>query len=748
MSCQKKGECDMKKQLILIFAIIIALPLAAGCSKKDNDKSLLALLFLLGSRTPMEYPSPYTTLDLHVSVSGSDTTGDGSINAPYRTITKALSAAQAGQTIGVSAGAYGENLVITGEAHLHGGYDAAFTARDTGRYATTITDTRSSGGTSADPLAAVKFDGSAVTSAAVIDGFTINAGGGATSAGISCLNAASPTVSCNTINGGAPSGRSMGIFTAAASSAMIRRNTISGGSGTQSYAIYNNASWPYILGNVISGGSGSDKSGGIFNLSTGVMNIFNNVIRGGSGPGGSLGIMNQNGAATIISNTIDGGTGGTMSDASTGIFNISSGSVIIRNNIVVNSGSNTRYGIRNVTVTEAPTVDSTCIYVAGDSGTDYGTSSGNNKLDPHLGGTGGLEPTASSPTGVTEGGTREGRAAQDIHGIQRTVPFSMGAYECDMRGGLTAADAAICVSEEGSDDTGAGTRSSPYRTLTKALSVAVEGDRINVAGGIYVNQGAFIIDRNLSLYGGWNNDFTERLPEHLVTVLRVQASASSANASYEAAIRFDGSGIGSSTVLDGFAIYQPNIVLLGDANHEPLYLYTVLIENGASPVITNNLIVGGTGFYNGSLYGIFINSGSPVVSGNYIRGGFAIYRTDSIHVCSSSGGVIVNNTILIGSSKLVSESGIYLNGSNPVIVNNTIRGSGECYDTSGMSIMNGSSPVVINNVVHIPSSSSSKRTGGIYFVSSSPIVENNCIRVEDDLGAYFGITDGNTVEEP
>lgn len=60
----------------------------------------------------------------HVSISGNDN-NDGSLNSPYRTITKAVQSAL-GDTIKVAAGNYAEGIITTGFAVLRGGYGGDF----------------------------------------------------------------------------------------------------------------------------------------------------------------------------------------------------------------------------------------------------------------------------------------------------------------------------------------------------------------------------------------------------------------------------------------------------------------------------------------------------------------------------------------------------------------------------------------------------------------------------------------------
>ena len=57
----------------------------------------------------------FVQTQLYVSTTGNDTTGTGASSAPYRTITKAISVVQPGQTINLATGTYNEKVVISGK---------------------------------------------------------------------------------------------------------------------------------------------------------------------------------------------------------------------------------------------------------------------------------------------------------------------------------------------------------------------------------------------------------------------------------------------------------------------------------------------------------------------------------------------------------------------------------------------------------------------------------------------------------
>jgi hypothetical protein len=75
--------------------------------------------------TPMEGPS---APDRYVSVSGSDTTGDGSAGRPWRTIQKAAISVTPGQVVSVGAGTYDERVTIPSRASGSAGATTRFVA--------------------------------------------------------------------------------------------------------------------------------------------------------------------------------------------------------------------------------------------------------------------------------------------------------------------------------------------------------------------------------------------------------------------------------------------------------------------------------------------------------------------------------------------------------------------------------------------------------------------------------------------
>ena len=79
----------------------------------------------------------------------------------------------------------------------------------------------------------------------------------------------------------------------------------------------------------------------------------------------------------------------------------------------------------------------------------------------------------------------------------------------------TAGAADIYVSLEGGKNKNEGTKEAPLKNLWKALENAKDGDTIHLAEGIYpgkMKQNWFLIDKAVSVIGGYSKDFAERDP--------------------------------------------------------------------------------------------------------------------------------------------------------------------------------------------------------------------------------------------
>ena len=95
-----------------------------------------------------------------------------------------------------------------------------------------------------------------------------------------------------------------------------------------------------------------------------------------------------------------------------------------------------------------------------------------------------------------------------------------------------AADIYVSV-DRGADRRGEGTTESPYKTIGYAIKQAEEGDVLRIAAGNYFGEGRSghwtVETNNLSLIGGYTDDFAARDPFANVTLLAWDDSESNRN---------------------------------------------------------------------------------------------------------------------------------------------------------------------------------------------------------------------------
>jgi len=299
------------------------------------------------------------------------------------------------------------NIVLVEGVSLIGGLKSDWSERDPAKHKTTIKDIATTGGNSGLPNCAVYAkDSTGITDATVVDGFTIQGGGGDYSSAVLISYYQYPKIMNNSIQGGSGNSTSFGIYTSYSTS-LIANNTIDGGDGgTYSNGIYNSASSPSIQDNAIHGGRGGTYSTGIMNLNNSSPIIEANFIDGGDGATRSQGIENLIGGSmspsspTIHDNSIHGGTG----ENSYGIYSEGNTAPLIHaNSIDGGSGATFSSGVTFIT-TPVDQIRNNVI-----SGGNGGFSSGldivgaspvieNNTIDGGAGATGSYAITLSTST--------------------------------------------------------------------------------------------------------------------------------------------------------------------------------------------------------------------------------------------------------------------------------------------------------------------------------------------------------------
>ncbi|MCP4120331.1 MAG: DUF1565 domain-containing protein, partial [Bacteroidetes bacterium] len=194
----------------------------------------------------------------------------------------------------------------------------------------------------------------------------------------------------------------------------------------------------------------------------------------------------------------------------------------------------------------------------------------------------------------------------------------------------------IYVREDGTSTAPGGTAALPLDTIQAAIDKANRYDAVIVGGGTYSAASTVVtLSEGVSLYGGYAYyDWSIRNPSTYTTTIEHTGTSSSAYA-------ITGSGsITRETVIDGFTIKAANI----DNS-------TAIFNNGSSPTIRNNTIIGGSST-NSAKYCIRNeSSASPLVEGNTIISGST--SGSASYICygiyhDSTGPLVVRNNILTG----------------------------------------------------------------------------------------------------
>jgi hypothetical protein len=235
---------------------------------------------------------------------------------------------------------------------LYGGFSLDFSNRDVDLHETIIVDNSAASGTDwTDPNRAIDVP-AGVTSATVIDGFTVQGGGGDYPSAMFCRNS-SPTISNNRIIGGNAAVESIGIFSLEADPIIINNRRIDGGTAGSwaAMAVYSySGSNPVVENNYIFGGTGP-RTAGVVSQSGTAPKINANTIHGGDGTIQGDGIQDNGSSAKIWNNVISGGANG---NNSSGIACFYACNAQIYNNTISGGGGTTARGIYLVGDDESP----------------------------------------------------------------------------------------------------------------------------------------------------------------------------------------------------------------------------------------------------------------------------------------------------------------------------------------------------------------------------------------------------------
>ena len=272
------------------------------------------------------------------------------------------------------------------------------------------------------------------------------------------------------------------------------------------------------------------------------------------------------------------------------------------------------------------------------------------------------------------------------------------------------------------DDLGDGlTPATARQSLANALADATTPATLLVKAGTFASGTSLTLREGVSLYGGYNTDFSQRAPATLVTTIQ-STSAGARNAGnrmFYSAIYGTGSTtpISNDTIIDGFTLRGP---VTGSGPS-----YAVILENAANPTLQNNVIHGGGSDNNST--GIYVLQASPLIQKNRIHGGDgAIIGSNSYGMTLAiSSATVINNEIYGGGSLTSTGStyGITLTDASPTLRNNTIHGG-------------------ISDPVIAPASYAISSSG-----TSHPFVQNNILMSKAGTYAICYVESGNAQPE-
>ncbi len=518
-----------RRFFIIMVVILITVFGVGGCNNIEVKDFLEAMTEI------------YKGQIIYVSATNGDDENPGTINKPKATIQGGIDTAYShiedglfeSAQVHVAQGTYKVNyqegvyITMRNGVSLYGGYALDFNTRDSENYETVIVDESKTGGRLGDSNQVI-YIGTGITNATVIDGFTIQGGGGDFICAINIIDS-SPTIQNNTIHGGSGSVYEMGVAVDNYSSAVIQYNTIIGGNGAgENWGVviannstpliqYNNITggsaggsigikcfeetFPTIQHNTIDGGTGTWASG-IDIQTDSFATINDNIINAGTGSENTHGILINSAGATITANTIDGGNG----VYSNGIYIHKDSYTIIKANTIDGGiGSSGSHGIStnnnsNTTIT-ANTIN-------GGSGNGYTHGIINNKSNATIientinGGTGssgshGIANNNNSNTTITAN-TINGGSGFYCHGI------SSGYSDTDIRNNTI-------FGGTGSDSKGVFCSGDGYTNLIQNNTID-GGTGNNNSMGIFVNEGATPSIQNNIIFisgTGWNCSIVE-----------------------------------------------------------------------------------------------------------------------------------------------------------------------------------------------------------------------------------------------
>ena len=278
--------------------------------------------------------------------------------------------------------------------------------------------------------------------------------------------------------------------------------------------------------------------------------------------------------------------------------------------------------------------------------------------------------------------------------------------------------------------------------LQTALSLAVTGDTIYVAGGVYTSSEAAVlkITRSITVYGGWDGTTSGsvvRDPQAYPTIL-----------DGENVRRVVYMSLLVSPTLEGLTLQQGNAAGQGgDPGIPGADVGGAVYAYDTSPTISNCRILSSTAGFGA---GLALYKGTPTVANSVIAGNVAI-QSIGVFTRGAGGGMLlyqsagvvagnlVANNVASGTQMYDGGGGLYLDGSTTLVRGNTIQGNRGPHNGGGM-VIYGSAAVVQGNTIL---NNTGGVGGGVLLVSSPANFEANTIlgNMALSMGGGFAIFD-------
>jgi hypothetical protein len=299
--------------------------------------------------------------DFYVDAAIGNDGNDGSLQHPFQSITRALTAASSGQVIMVAEGIYntslpGQTFPLNGKdgVALRGGFNAAFDERDAAAHPTVL---EASGSTSVAVFSSTNSAGTEIS------GFTLRGGRAARGGGILCTQA-SPLVSDCTITGNYATDNYGGGMHCESASPIVRRckfisNTVSGSWGGAGGGFSCRASSSPILSGCLFSTNSTKYGCGVYMESSTPTMVNCLIVQNtttAAGYGG--GIYFSGGTSTLINCTVARNS----ANLGGGIYSGDSGGAVIANCIVAYNQAQTSGGGFHLNYTPRPVITYTTFY--------------------------------------------------------------------------------------------------------------------------------------------------------------------------------------------------------------------------------------------------------------------------------------------------------------------------------------------------------------------------------------------------